>query len=281
MKLDKLKSMVKSVDKRNDSTFLKTLDKRKLEEIIFHNKTRELNAENVAKDQNAFEKYYGNKVYYETIGRSDKYVKDWIIKETKDLVFLDYACGNGHNALLAAQSGAALSIGFDISDISIKNCEKKAETNGIKNSIFLVADCENTGLPDNCIDVCICSGMLHHLDLSFAIPELRRIMKPGGKVLCGEALNYNPAIKLYRKLTPSMRTEYEKEHILNFSDVRFISRFFDVREMRFWHVVGYLGAKIPILRPILNLLDGILEKIPVLRRMAWIFTFVLIKKKAN
>ncbi len=53
-------------------------------------------------------------------------------------------------------------------------------------------------LDDNYIDAIICSGMLHHLDLSYAFLELRRILRAEGKILAAiEALNYNPAIKLY------------------------------------------------------------------------------------
>ena len=31
---------------------------------------------------------------------------------------------------------------------------------------FLQGDCENTGFPDNSIDVILCSEMLHHLDFA-------------------------------------------------------------------------------------------------------------------
>ena len=120
--------------------------------------------------------------------------------------------------------------------------------------------------------------MLHHLDLSYAFPELRRIMKPGGKLLAVEALDYNPAIKLYRQLTPDMRTEWEKAHILSLNDITFASRFFKVKEIKYWHVTEFIGAKLTFLYPLLKNIDPILEKIPFLKRMAWIFTFQLIKE---
>lgn len=178
------------------------------------------------------------------------------------------------------QIGAALSLGFDISGVSVENARNAAREAGLNDNIrFFQADAENTKLPDNSIDTIVCSGMLHHLDLSYVFPELRRILKPGGKVLAVEALDYNPAIKLYRFLTPDMRTEWEKAHILNLSDVKFASRFFDVKEIRYWHVAGYAAGKLPRLFPLLDKLDLVLEKIPYVQRMAWIFTFVLEKRR--
>jgi len=149
-------------------------------------------------------------------------------KEAKGKVFLDYACGYAGNALFAASNGASLDIGLDISNVSIENARLKAKEQKLSNTYFLQADAEDTKIPDSSIDVIICSGMLHHLDLSFAFPELRRILAPNGKILAVESLNYNPFIKLYRFLTPDMRTEWEKHHILSNKDLKFASYFFNV-----------------------------------------------------
>ena len=99
--------------------------------------------------------------------------------------------------------------------------------------MFFQADCEDTKLPDSSIDLIICSGMLHHLDLSYVFPELRRVLKADGKILAIEALDYNPAIKLYRLITPDMRTEWEKAHILSFSDLEFAKRYFNVKNVKY------------------------------------------------
>jgi len=134
-------------------------------------------------------------------------------------------------------------------------------------------------LPDNSIDAIICSGVLHHLDLSYAFPELRRILRPGGKILADEALNYNPAIKLYRYLTPQMRTDWEKAHILSLRDIRFAKRFFEIGEIRYWHIASILAPYMMFALPALNWIDKFLTRIPVVKLMAWIFTFELIKPK--
>ena len=121
--------------------------------------------------------------------------------------------------------------------------------------------------------------MLHHLDLSYAFPELRRILAPGGKILAIEALDYNPLIKLYRHLTPDMRTEWEKSHILSLNDVKFASRFFEIGDIKYWHITSYAGAYFSRLLPLFEAMDSVLVKTPGLRLMAWIFTFELLSKE--
>ena len=76
-----------------------------------------------------------------------------------------------------------------------------------------------------------------------------------------------------------MRTDWEKAHILSFKDIRFAKNFFDLGEMRFWHVIGYIAGKFPFLNKPIQIIDRIIERIPYIQMMAWMFTFELIKKK--
>tara|TARA_X000000368_G_C23049210_1_gene720534 strand:+ start:2493 stop:3350 length:858 start_codon:yes stop_codon:yes gene_type:complete len=284
MKIEQLILKILSIKSIPNSEWMEGLEDRKLKELEFHDQDRDKDFKKESKDEGDYEKYYGNRKYYSTVHRSQEYIKNWIIKESKDKVFLDYACGEGDYGILAAESGATLSLGLDISPLSIENANEKAKEKNIPldqkgGIIFFQGDCENTKLPDNSIDTIICSGMLHHLDRSYAFPELRRILKPGGKILAAEALNYNPAIKLYRMLTPAMRTDFEKEHILSLKDLKFAKHFLDVKEIKFWHVIGYVGGKLPFLFPLLDNIDKILEKIPFINLMGWQFTFVLQKRE--
>lgn len=276
--IEVLLQRIDEIDRIGNDKWIEKLEPRKLAELEFHNRDRDENFVNESKAGDSFEKFYGNKKFYATTARSRDYVANWIKREAPGHVFLDYACGAGDNAMTAAGLGAELAIGFDISDVSIRNCVKLAAEKGLsENARFFQADAENTMLPDNSVDRVICSGMLHHLDLSYAFPELRRILKPGGKILAVEALDYNPAIKLYRMITPDMRTEWEKAHILSLKDVEFAKRFFETGEVRYWHVVGYAGAIVKPLAKPLDMIDSVLEKVPFLNRMAWTFTFELIK----
>lgn len=276
-----LLAAIDQIDQIDNSSWLGSLNERKLAELEFHNRDRNQDfVSTAAKDQDTYERFYGNKKYYLATYRSKRYIEDWIRQNASRRIFLDYACGNGQYALLAAQAGAELSLGFDISDVSVRNCRIAARKAGLGEvTRFFQADAENTKLPDNCVDAILCSGMLHHLDLSYALPELRRILRPGGCILAVEALDYNPLIKLYRLLTPDMRTEWEKAHILTLADVEFASRFLEVGEIRYWHVVGYLGGKFPALLAPLDAVDKLLERIPLVNRLAWMMTFTLYKRE--
>jgi ubiquinone/menaquinone biosynthesis C-methylase UbiE len=275
---ERLRASLAELQKISNEEWIASLDARKKQELLFHDRDRNRAAKEKI-DQDTYERFYGNKKYYSATADSKKYVDDWIVSRAKGKVFLDYACGDGVNAIKAAQAGASLAIGIDISRVSVSNAARDAEAAGVSgNAVFVQGDAENTRLPDGCVDVVICSGMLHHLDLSYAFPELRRILAPGGRILCVEALDYNPAIKLYRHLTPDMRTEWEKSHILTLKDVQFARRFFDVGEVRYWHMLNILSPHAPVLAPLLSRLDRILTRVPLVRLMSWIFTFELKKK---
>jgi len=197
---------------------------------------------------------------------------------------LDYACGNGERALQAAQAGAALSVGLDISDVSVANAREAAVELGVTDHCYFVqGDCESTELPPNSIDTVLCSGMLHHLDLNRAYPELHRILKPGGRLLGVEALGHNPIIQMYRDKTRHLRTKWEAQHILKVGDIERASRWFDHGEIRFWHLAAL--AAVPFRRTSLfgaalavgETLDAVLLRTPGFRLMSWQVTFELIK----
>ena len=272
--VESLLEHLNEINKITNDKWLNDLEDRKLKELEFHNLDRDPERVTEAKkNSDTYEQFYGNKKYYETTERSFTYIDNWIKSNVSGKVFLDFACGDGARAIQAAKNGAKLSIGLDISDISVQNAQASAQKEGIKNVVFIQADCEDTKLPDSSIDIVICSGMLHHLDLSYTFPELRRILSPGGKILAFEALDYNPLIKLYRLMTPDMRTEWEKAHILDLSDVEFARRFFEVKNVKHWHITSYAGAHLPKLLPLFNFFDKIIERIPIVKLMSWMFSF--------
>ena len=258
--------------------WLAALEDRKREEAEFHNADR-------ADHRDESRESSPNRKFYESYSIVEDYVDSWVRAHAAGGAFLDYACGNGHLARMAAAAGARVVVGIDISDVSVRNAAERAEQAGFGSvSHFLQRDCENTELPADRFDAILCSGMLHHLDLTRAFPELHRILAPGGRILGVEALSHNPFIQAYRHRTPELRTEFEAEHILGLEDLELASRWFEVQNVRFWLMAAPAAALLPAgpLRrtgiKLGHMLDKVLTRIPGLRLWSWVFTFELVKR---
>lgn len=280
MTVDELKEIARKSDRRNDSEWVGSLEDRKQKESEFHDeKHRGMQQAHANNAMDTYEAIYTNRKYYRAVGACSEYAKNWLLEESKGKVLLDYCCGVGGSSISAAKSGAGLCIGIDISAYSLDVAKRRAEEEGVADRcVFIQGDAENTGLPDNSVDRIICSGVLHHLDVTKAFPELQRILKPGGRILAVEALDYNPAIKLYRMRTPNIRTEWEKAHILSLKDVRLARKYFSVENIRFWHITAIAGPHLPsFFLPILHGIDRVMERIPGLQLLAWMFTFEMVK----
>jgi SAM-dependent methyltransferase len=89
---------------------------------------------------------------------------------------------------------------------------------------FRVMDAHRLEFPDEAFDFVYGTAILHHLDLGRAIPEIWRVLRPGGRMLFVEPLAANPVAKIVRKLTPHARTVDERP--LSRADLEFIDRYF-------------------------------------------------------
>lgn len=255
---------------------------RKQEEVNFHNQRE---TDRLSLSQSEFESKYANKKYYAVTRKSREYIQSWMSRNCSGKIALDYCCGLGQSSSELAKNGAIV-YGIDISDESINTARTNAEKEGYGDrSHFFVMDAEKLTFEDNFFDIILCSGVLHHLDLNKAYPELGRVLKPNGKILCGEALGYNPVIKLYRKMTPHLRTAWEMEHILTLREVRKARAFFKKIDVKFFNLFTILAVpfrKSGFFKPLLaflECLDAVFLKIPFLQLMSWQMIFELSGKK--
>jgi len=265
-----------------DEDWFNSLDARKKEEASFHDYVRSEEGEKgeVGKRRNL--------KFYKITQKSKAYVRSWLRKHVTGKSFLDYSCGDGrHSEDILKYSCPRLLVGLDISSESIKICnDKLGHINPKCKKYFFQGDCENTGFPDNSFDIILCSEMLHHLDLRCAFSELHRILVPGGRILCVEALGINPIIQWYRNKTPDLRTEFETHHILTPKAFKIAEDCgFRVEDVKYWHLFAIPAAfcyKHKFLFDILlttgNALDSFFLKIPGFQKLAWQFTFILRKR---
>jgi SAM-dependent methyltransferase len=185
-------------------------------------------------NKEAFEEKYSSEKFYKVIRRSHAYSGDWMLRNCKDKVVLDYCCGCGGVSLVIAHNGGIVH-GIDISEESVMAAERNLSDAGFKErAFFRVMDAEKLEFPDNFFDAIVCNGVLHHLDLNYAFPELARVLKPTGSIIAIEALGYNPFFQIYRRFTPSLRTAYEAEHILTLKEVDLARKNFGKVNIRYF-----------------------------------------------
>jgi SAM-dependent methyltransferase len=186
---------------------------------------------------------------------------------------LDYGCGSGDNALRLVNCAAPRSLtGVDISPVAVALARSEAER--VKATIrFEVGDAHCLPFADASFDLVMGSGILHHLRLADAAREIARVLRPGGRMVFVEPLATNPAIALFRRMTPNSRSP--DEHPLRPRDFDGLREQFgqlDVRHYGLMTLVAIPWRRLPgsaTLMSVLAAADKVLLSLPASRWLAW------------
>lgn len=217
--------------------------------------------------------------FYSIARSSTKLYHELIAEHGANGRVLEYGCGADSNAIGLARRGARIT-GIDISEVAIEESKHIAEREGITDAEFFVMNAEELEFEPGTFDLICGSAILHHLILNRAYAEVARTLRPDGFAVFLEPLGHNPAINLYRKLTPSMRTE--DEHPLLVSDLELARAFFGSVDITYFHLTS-LGsiplAGLPFFPKVVSSLDFVDQLLfraaPVARRYAWSCVMVL------
>ena len=117
----------------------------------------------------------------------------------KHAFILDLACGTGDLGIeLARRAGASRAVGLDLSQVMLSHARGRAANETIP---FRLAACDMLQLcvPENSVDVVtIGYGLRNTVDVSLALREVARVLKPQGIVA---VLDFNrPAGRIWREL---------------------------------------------------------------------------------
>lgn len=140
-----------------------------------------------------------------------------------DEVFMDAGCGDGHVTMEAydMMSDDATIYAVDVYEPSIEDLEKDLKKDGITNVIPLQSNIpEKIAIDDDVVDICLMINVFHHFvatqTASEAIGELKRVIKPGGKIAVmdykKEDTGYGPPVKF--KSSPEEVEDMFNEHDL-------------------------------------------------------------------
>lgn len=104
---------------------------------------------------------------------------------------LEIGCGTGMFTTALAASGAHV-VAFDICWELL--CQVPRAQDGSNGLHLFVGDVEHLPLPDASFDAVVGVSILHHLNLRPALAEIKRILKPVGRVVFSEPNMLNPQI---------------------------------------------------------------------------------------
>ena len=212
---------------------------------------------------------------------------------------LDLGCGAGENSVYFSLKGARCTA-TDYSSQMVEKALKLAAANGVQIEARTM-DAMEIEFPADTFDIVYAANLLHHVpDPKDALREIHRVLKPGGKLCFWDPLRHNPIINVYRRMATEVRTEDEKPLDINIT--KFVNSLFQesVSEV-FWLATLWLFLRFYLIEGVhpnkerywkkiiaekqrlepsyrrLETIDGVLKRLPFLRRFAWNIAVVATK----
>jgi SAM-dependent methyltransferase len=112
---------------------------------------------------------------------------------------LEVGCGTGAYSRPMARGSSATVIAFDLTPDLLHRAKVDAT-----NLHYLAASATHLPFPDAGFDAVVGNAVLHHLPLESSVPELLRVLKPGGRFCFAEPNWLNPHVMLERSI-PALR----------------------------------------------------------------------------
>jgi 2-polyprenyl-3-methyl-5-hydroxy-6-metoxy-1,4-benzoquinol methylase len=155
---------------------------------------------------------------------------------------LDVGCGDGSNAVMLAQLGAFVT-GVDISTKAIDLAWKRADINGVKDSVrFCCSPLETADFAQNSFDIIWGDAILHHLiaELDSVVRKLTQWAKPGALLLFGEPINFNNTLRKFRFMLPVKTDGTPDERPLEPAEIEIVRRYIPDLRVRPFNLFGRL-----------------------------------------
>ena len=220
--------------------------------------------------------------FYSIADSSEHYYRECIVARGGHDV-LEIGCGRGSVVPILGRDVSFT--GIDISDVAVQESAEVARANGVKGN-YLLMNAEATAFADNSFDLICGTGILHHLNLDKACPEIRRILRPDGHAIFIEPLGHNPLINLFRKMTPQIRSV--DEHPLLVKDVTALRSHFAQVDVHYFSMLSLAAVpfrKLKIFSAVKNTLErvdrSLFRAVPGCGRYAWMMVMIMSSPKGG
>jgi ubiquinone/menaquinone biosynthesis C-methylase UbiE len=185
---------------------------------------------------------------------------------TPEKLVLEIGCGTGVITTYLDRSGSRIT-GIDISEDLLSQAEAKSWSDRVD---FQMGNAEHLHFEDETFDSIVGSSVLHHLDIEKSLAEIRRVLKPGGRMAFSEPNMINPHIFLQKHVPWFKKLAGDSPDETAFVRWQFANAlrqagFKDVQTLPY----DFLHPLVP--RPLIGAVAGlgsVIERIPGLREIA-------------
>jgi SAM-dependent methyltransferase len=156
--------------------------------------------------------------------------------DLRGLRVLDIGCGQGDTSVAFALRGAEV-WALDVSDRMVELTRQLAAHHGVMERVHTdVGRVEDMQYADNFFDLLFADGVLHHLNMPAAVPNLVRVLKPGGRGYFLEPQKGSIFSEIYRFFAKDLRTTDERP--FEARDFEFLRIQFGQLEHREYHLAS-------------------------------------------
>jgi ubiquinone/menaquinone biosynthesis C-methylase UbiE len=152
---------------------------------------------------------------------------------------LELGAGSGLHTRVLLQTGAKI-IASDISPNSLNLLNQRFQSIA-SNLKTEVADMESLPFNDSSFDVITSAGSLSYGDPYLVDSEIRRVLRPGGMLICVDSLNHNPVYRVNR-FFHYMRGNRSKSTLKRMPDLKRIialSEYFSGVDVRYFGAISF------------------------------------------
>ena len=182
---------------------------------------REKAAYDTGIDRGAYEKVFSHCAAYSDFGGKIKNV----MPLGHSRVLLELGCSVWYTWLEKNNIYPSTLHAINISEGELEK-GKRLATDALNKPMFHLMDAHRLEFEDNTFDMVFGRAILHHLDLTIALGEIKRVLKPHGTIVFSEPLGINPVGKVVRYFTPCARTKDEQP--FRFKDLSMLRNHFRV-----------------------------------------------------
>ncbi len=145
---------------------------------------------------------------------------------------------------------------------------------------FFIGDIENLEFTDDCFDLISCTAILHHLpDFENDLVKFSRFLKEWGSIIATEPGLLNPFAFVRRKFFPTLVHTPDEHPFVPSRFVRLFQKHFSNVEFKYFYIFSLIalltekifGGRVGLIfLKLLEPIDAIFTRIPVVKELSWI-----------